>query len=79
MQVLNKHDMDKINGGLSFNKLIGSMVTGGVMGALRGISGGPIGMIGGAVFGAGLGAATCAINDAATLSENKPIDMIFNV
>ncbi len=78
MRELKLSEAIDVNAGLSFGKLIASITVGCFTGALRGIAGGPVGMIGGAIFGAGMGAAGCAITDAATLAEQKRTnDLIY--
>lgn len=50
--------------------MFAAVTVGAITGALRGIPGGPLGMIGSAVFGAGMAAAENAMVDAAQIADN---------
>lgn len=71
MKKITKQELKDINAGLGLGKLIGSIAIGAITGALRGIPAGPAGIVGSAIFGAGMGAATCAITDAGSLYDEK--------
>jgi hypothetical protein len=62
---------------ISTTKLIGAIVGGAITGAIRGIPGGPIGMIGNAVAGAGLGAFTVAAYDAGQIYDSMQDDILY--
>jgi hypothetical protein len=69
MREIEQSRIKEVSGGISFTNLVATMVTGAVAGALRGIPGGPVAMIGSAIFGAGMAAAGTAIVDASTIHD----------
>jgi len=81
MKELAKEEMREIGGGgVSAGKLVTAMVGGALTGALRGIAGGPLMMIGQAVAGAGMGAYMVASYDAANLYvENQQNDDFIGI
>lgn len=72
MRKISKREASKVSAGVvSSGRLVAAMTAGAVAGALRGIPGGPIGMAGNAIFGAGMAAAGVAMSDAAALREKN--------
>lgn len=80
MKDLNELQIQQVNGaGIHIGKLIGGMVSGALAGLLRGIPGGPMAMIGSAIAGAGMGAVTVAVSDAAEIKHRKDTNQSFSL
>lgn len=71
MRAISGNEISEISGGLSLGKLIASVTVGAITGAVRGIPGGPVGMVGNAIFGAGMAAAGVAVHNAAAIAEQN--------
>lgn len=79
MRELTLNEITEVDGGIkiSIGKLIGSMVVGALGGALRGVAGGPLVMIGGAIAGAGMGAFAVATYDAHEIYQENQNNILY--